>query len=73
MNLKSRKILGFFIGISIITSIYFVTLFFNPELLKTIGITLITMIPALVGVFVGGNSIDKYIISKHYNENLDKK
>jgi hypothetical protein len=73
MKMNGRKVFGFLIGCLILLIIWFSSIFLYKEILNSIGITIILAIPTLVGLLIGGNAIDKYTISKHYQKDLDKR
>jgi hypothetical protein len=73
MKLNSRKVIAYFITTTILTTIYIVTLLKSPYILKDIGGTIIFNIVLMALGFIGGNSFDKYMISKHYKKELDDK
>jgi hypothetical protein len=66
MPLKGRKVSAFIIITIILIAIYFITLFVAPDVLKSIGNTIVVMFFANGITFIGGNTLDKWIKSKYF-------
>lgn len=75
--MKGRKVLSFIILNIELLAVYFITLFKSPDILKFIGIAVITALITNIAIFIGGNTYDKWIRSRHfkkelYNEDIER-
>lgn len=70
MKMKGRKVTCF-IWLNIIYIImFFFTLFFAPDVLHTIGKWLLFVFFANGITFIGGNTLDKWIVSANFQKDL---
>jgi len=70
MKIKGRKVTAFISMETIFCAIYFLTLFFKPDLIKIVGKITIVMMFAMSITFIGGNALDKWTRSKYFNKDL---
>jgi hypothetical protein len=68
-RISGRKVLSFIINTIEFASIYFVTLFIAPDLIKVIGTIVIVCQIINTAIFIGGNTLDKITNFKYFNKN----
>jgi len=72
MKMSGRKSTVFWVNTAILTVLFILLLFVAPDVLVSgLGATLVFSLVANGATFIGGNSIDKHTISKHYKKELD--
>jgi glucokinase len=62
---------AFWVSLAAIIALYALTLFKAPEILSSVGGTMILAIAAAGGVFTAGNVADKVAKGKFYRKELD--
>jgi hypothetical protein len=71
LKLKGRKATVFVVNGIVLIALFILMIFYAPEILSSgIGSTIIISFVLNGAAFIGGNSFDKYTISKYYNPNL---
>lgn len=70
MKLNSRKIFGFIVTEFILIGIFATILITIPSLLEALGKLLISTILINYIILIGGNSLDKFVISKNFVKEL---
>ena len=70
--MKTKKSTAFWLSFVSLLIIYFVTLFFEPEILKGIAGTIIWGIVAAGGIYQGANVADNGVKGKFYRPELDR-
>jgi len=70
--MKTKKTTAFWLSFLALLAIYFITLFKDPDVLKTIAGGIIWAIVAAGGIFQGANVADNGVKGKFYRPELDK-
>ncbi len=73
MPIAGRKVLEFFIVHFSLLGVYVFTLYNKPDLLLSLGVLILILIFANGTIFISFNSLDKWMKSKWFNPDINKK
>lgn len=69
--MKSRKATAFWTTLAILVTFYVLTLILAPDMLASVGVTIVIMVVGNAATYVGGVVADAWQKSKYYRSELD--